>query len=186
MKGKISLIIGVVLFILIVGATYSKTMVTSNNNKTTTDEKIKELNYKGKFPIPIENFIKVTSGFGIREGSQIVSTNHHGIDLVGNKDSRILAVADGIITYSGWQSGYGNCVEIKHINEDGEIFYTFYAHMQDDSLNVMEGQKITVGQVLGVQGTTGNSTGDHLHFEIRLENKTRINPAPYLFEEMEE
>ena len=97
-----------------------------------------------------------------------------------------MAVADGIITYSGWQSGYGNCVEIKHINEDGEIFYTFYAHMQDDSLNVMEGQKITVGQVLGVQGTTGNSTGDHLHFEIRLENKTRINPAPYLFEEMEE
>ncbi len=186
MKGKISLIIGVVLFILIVGATYSKTMVTSSNNKTTTDEKIEELNYKGKFPIPIENFIKVTSGFGIREGSQIVSTNHHGIDLVGNKDSRILAVADGIITYSGWQSGYGNCVEIKHINEDGEIFYTFYAHMQDDSLSVMEGQKITVGQVLGVQGTTGNSTGDHLHFEIRLENKTRINPALYLFEEMEE
>ena len=188
MKGKISLIIGIVLFILIIGATYSKTMITSNNNfnEITTEEKIEELIYKGYFPIPVENFIKVTSGFGIREGSQIVSTNHHGIDLVGSRNSRIISVMDGEVTYSGWQSGYGNCVEIKHTNENGEIFYTFYAHMQDDSLNVIKGQKITVGQVLGVQGTTGNSTGDHLHFEIRLDNKTRINPAPYLFGKMEE
>ena len=57
--------------------------------------------------------------------------------------------------------------------------------MQNNSLQVLLGQKVVVGQVLGLQGSTGNSTGDHLHFEIRLENKERIDPAPYLFEEKE-
>ena len=54
--------------------------------------------------------------------------------------------------------------------------------MQNNSLQVVTGQKIMLGQILGVQGSTGNSTGDHLHFEIRLGNKTQIDPAPYLFE----
>ena len=56
--------------------------------------------------------------------------------------------------------------------------------MRDNSICVLKGQKIVEGQVLGVQGTTGNSTGDHLHFEIRLEDKSTINPAAYLFTEI--
>lgn len=56
--------------------------------------------------------------------------------------------------------------------------------MRDDSICVKEGQSVVEGQVLGVQGTTGSSTGDHLHFEIRLENKSTIDPAPYLFAEI--
>ena len=76
-------------------------------------------------------------------------------------------------------------MEIKHTVEDGKIFYTFYAHMRDNSICVSKGQTVVEGQVIGVQGTTGNSTGDHLHFEIRLEDKSTIDPAPYLFTEKE-
>lgn len=109
---------------------------------------------------------------------------HTGIDLVGSTGSYILNVKSGEVTWAGWQRGYGNCVEVKHIGDDGKIFYTFYAHMRDNSLCVQKGQNIVEGQIVGVQGTTGNSTGDHLHFEIRLENKSTIDPAPYLFTEI--
>lgn len=107
---------------------------------------------------------------------------HTGIDLVGNTGSKVLSVKNGEITHAGWQNGYGNCVEIKHTGEDGKIFYTFYAHIRDNSICVSKGQTVVEGQVIGVQGTTGNSTGDHLHFEIRLEDKSTIDPAEYLFE----
>lgn len=121
-----------------------------------------------------------------REYIQLVGKQsfHTGIDLVGNIGSNILNVKLGQVTWAGWQNGYGNCVEVQHMGEDGRIFYTFYAHMRDNSIRVEKGQKIIEGQILGVQGTTGNSTGDHLHFEIRLENKSTIDPAPYLFEKL--
>ena len=109
---------------------------------------------------------------------------HTGIDLVGNTGSKILSVKDGEVTFAGWQNGYGNCVEIKHIRENGKIFYTFYAHMKDDSICVSKGQVIIEGQVIGIQGSTGNSTGDHLHFEMRMEDKSTVDPALYLFTEV--
>ena len=65
------------------------------------------------------------------------------------------------------------------------IFYTFYAHMRDNSICVEQGQIVEEGQVVGTQGSTGNSTGDHVHFEIRLADKSTIDPAPYLFREKE-
>lgn len=121
-----------------------------------------------------------------REYIQLVGKQsfHTGIDLVGDTGSNILNVKLGQVTWAGWQNGYGNCVEVQHMGEDGRIFYTFYAHMRDNSIRVEKGQKIIEGQILGVQGSTGNSTGDHLHFEIRLENKSTIDPAPYLFEKL--
>lgn len=103
---------------------------------------------------------------------------------MGNTGSKILSVKDGEVTFAGWQNGYGNCVEIKHIGENGKIFYTFYAHMKDDSICVSKGQVIIEGQVIGIQGSTGNSTGDHLHFEMRMEDKSTVDPAPYLFTEV--
>jgi murein DD-endopeptidase MepM/ murein hydrolase activator NlpD len=97
-----------------------------------------------------------------------------------------MAVKDGEVTHAGWQNGYGNCVEIKHTDEQGNTFYTFYAHMRDNSLQVTKGQQVKTGQIIGTQGSTGNSTGDHLHFEVRTDggsNKYAIDPAPYLFTE---
>lgn len=109
---------------------------------------------------------------------------HTGIDLVGDIGSNILNVKEGQVTWAGWHDAYGNCVEIQHIGESGEIFHTFYAHMRDDSICVQEGQNVAKGQIIGVQGTTGNSTGEHLHFEIRIEDKTTIDPTSYLFGEI--
>ncbi len=191
MNKILGLIIGITLFILIIGATYSQTMivVNSNNNVEYAQE---EIIYNGKFPIPVENFKQVTSGYGYRdpiynsEGLQISGGKSHlGIDLVGAKNSKVFSAKSGIVTFAGRNGGYGNCVEIKHTGSNGTIFYTFYAHMQDNSIQVEIGQNVSVGQVLGIQGTTGNSTGDHLHFEIRLENKSAIDPAPYLFNKKE-
>ena len=189
---KLSLVIGITAFILILCATQilyvGATSEYKNNNGNEIIEEVGEIVYNGEFPMPIENFTTVTSKFGIREGHGVVSSNHTGIDLCGSLGSKVMAVKDGEVTHAGWQSGYGNCVEIKHTNEQGNTFYTFYAHMRDNSLQVTKGQQVVTGQVLGIQGSTGNSTGDHLHFEIRKSsgtNKDTIDPAPYLFTEKE-
>lgn len=117
---------------------------------------------------------------------QLVGKNsfHTGIDLVGNSGSNILNIKEGQVTWAGWQTGYGNCVEVKHIDEEGQVFYSFYAHMSDNSICVEKSRNIEEGQIIGIQGSTGNSTGDHLHFEIRLEDKSTIDPASYLFTEV--
>ena len=149
--------IGVTLFILIVGCAFLQFGSNGTDEiefSDTNNLKVGEIIYKGKFLIPVENFTVVTSGFGSRKGGGVVSSNHKGIDLVGAKDSNILCVKAGIVTWAGWQSGYGNCVEIKHKDEKGETFYTFYAHMQNNSLKVKESQAVIEGQIIGTQGTT--------------------------------
>lgn len=190
---KIGLIIGITIFILILCATQmlnvgASSESKSNNNSNEIIEEVGEIVYNGEFPMPIENFIKVTSKFGLRNSHGVVHSNHTGIDLCGTLGSRVMAVKDGEVTHAGWQGGYGNCVEIKHTDEQGNTFYTFYAHMRDNSLQVTKGQQVVTGQILGTQGSTGNSTGDHLHFEVRTNsgsNKYAIDPAPYLFTEKE-
>lgn len=189
---KVTAIIGIIIFILIVSCTYTNEILSfkSNDKKANTIEQA-EIIYKGKLAMPIENFITTTSKFGYRDpiykdGVQISGGKlHSGLDLCGSLGSRVIAVKDGEVTYAGWQSGYGNCVEIKHIDEEGNIFYSFYGHMRDNSLCVQNGQNVITGQVLGVQGNTGNSSGEHLHFEIRTENKEKVDPAPYIFTEKE-
>lgn len=199
MSRSLFLIIGIVVFILIVCGGYLQlegTDIGVGENNENKQEILEDLVYKGKFPIPIEDLVKVTSHYGYRppvynaEGVQISGGKlHSGIDLVGKENSRIISVKDGEVIHSGWHNSYGNSVEIKHINDDGTFFYTLYAHMKDDSLCVKKGDIVKEGQVIGVQGTTGNSTGDHLHFEVRTNagsNRYAVDPAPYLYEELEE
>lgn len=198
MNKRLSLMIGIILFVLIICASYYQTSLSIGdlkNSSTLEDEveteHIEELVYKGKFPIPVDNFIKVTSGFGYRNpvynshGIQISGGRlHSGIDLIGQKNSKVMCVMDGEVTTATYNGSYGNYVEIKHIDGDGTVFYTLYAHMQNNSLRVKKGDNVSKGQVIGVQGTTGNSTGDHLHFEVRTNtgsNRYAIDPAPYLF-----
>ena len=111
-----------------------------------------------------------------------------GIDYILEETFEVNSILDGTVTNVTTDELLGNCVEIKHIDEQGNIFYTFYGHMRDNSLQVTKGQQVVVGQVIGIQGSTGNSTGDHLHFEVRKSsgtNKDTIDPAPYLFMEKE-
>ena len=98
---------------------------------------------------------------------------HSGIDFKGTRGLPILAAAGGKVTHAGWKSGYGKTVEVTH----GNGLMTRYAHLS--RIGVIAGQKVGQGLQLGAMGSTGRSTGTHLHFEVRL-NGRAINPRPFL------
>lgn len=121
----------------------------------------------------------LTSKYGNRtymyNGKQ-VSDFHLGVDLVSSKygTDYIVAFADGTVTYAGYNGSYGNVVYIDH----GNGYQTRYAHQK--YLNVKVGQTVKKGDVLGYMGTTGNSTGNHVHFEVRINGNT-VDPYDYVF-----
>ncbi len=121
---------------------------------------------------PVKGYI--SSGFGRRIDPITGKYEFHkGIDISAPYGSKIIAPADGIVTFAGVDSGYGYSVVISH--KYG--FSTRYAHMS--RINVKRGQRVLKGDVIGFIGSTGHSTGPHLHFEIRINNKP-INPLKLL------
>ena len=112
----------------------------------------------------------LSSAFGWRWGRL-----HQGIDIAAPVGTPIWAAASGVVDYAGWNSGgYGNMVDILHSN--GTI--TRYAHLS--AIYVKQGQPVSQSQVIAAMGNTGNSTGPHLHFEIRPNGRTAINPMTFL------
>lgn len=115
----------------------------------------------GEFISPVENIRKVTSDFGTRRWSQ-----HTGTDLAGRMGEPILASDSGTVTFSGWGiGGYGRLVVIDH----GNGYETYYAH--NSKLVVKEGDHVVQGDTIALLGSSGKSTGPHLHFEIRYEGE---------------
>ncbi len=98
---------------------------------------------------------------------------HAGVDFAGKAGSDILAVAAGVVTYSGNRYNYGTMVEIDH----GDGLVTRYGHNQENLVEV--GQKVTKGQVIAKMGSSGRSTGPHVHLEV-LKDGRRVNPLKYL------
>lgn len=98
---------------------------------------------------------------------------HAGIDLAAPKGTAVMAAGEGVVTYVGWRGAYGRTVEIDH----GEGLTTRYAHM--DKYIVKNGQQVFAGTPIGVVGNTGRSTGPHLHFEMRIDNKP-IDPLLFV------
>lgn len=122
-------------------------------------------------PVDIMNF---SSGFGFRHApTKGASSNHKGVDIPGPIGTPIYATADGTIGRAQWVNGYGKYVEIEHGNE----VETRYGHMS--ALNVVAGQKVKQGDVIGYMGSTGRSTGSHLHYEVRV-NGIAVNPMAFL------
>ena len=112
----------------------------------------------------------LTSGYGWRWGRM-----HKGIDIAAPVGTPIMAAASGEVIFAGWNSGgYGNLVKLKH--QDGSI--TFYAH--NNRVLVSSGQKVRQGELIAEMGSTGRSTGPHLHFEIRPNGSTAIDPIARL------
>lgn len=99
---------------------------------------------------------------------------HAGVDFAGKEDSDIIAVASGVVTWSGKRYGYGNLVEVNH----GDGYTTRYAHCK--SLLASVGDVVEKGQVLATMGSTGRSTGPHVHYEVRRQGKT-VNPKKYIY-----
>ncbi|HEY7345290.1 MAG TPA: peptidoglycan DD-metalloendopeptidase family protein [Gaiella sp.] len=110
----------------------------------------------------------VTSGFGIRWGRM-----HEGIDIAVAEGTPVRAAAAGTVIYAGWLGGYGNLVVVDH----GNGLSTAYAH--NSSLGVGVGQSVAAGEVVSYSGNTGNSTGPHVHFEVRV-NGSAVDPLGYL------
>lgn len=124
---------------------------------------------------PVQGYIwpargELSSGYGWRWGRM-----HNGIDIAGPIGTPILAAAAGVVTYAAWdEGGYGNLVEIQH--PDGSI--TRYAH--NDRILVRAGQRVQQGQQISEMGSTGYSTGPHLHFELRPAGQGAVDPMAYL------
>ena len=126
----------------------------------------------GTFRWPISG--RITSTFGGRSSpGGIGSTNHKGIDIAGSYGIPVYASDGGTVSYAGWMGGYGYLVEIDH----GNGYVTRYGH--NSSLTVSVGEHVYKGQQIARVGSTGNSTGNHCHFEIRY-NGVAKNPLNYL------
>ena len=147
------------------GRPYSRT--TSSNIADTGSASIPML-------VPVTSNRAMSSNFGMRMHPVLGGYRmHKGVDLPASTGTPIHATADGVIGRADWFGGYGLCVEIEH----GANLETRYGHMS--RIAVAEGQHVHKGDVIGYVGSTGRSTGPHLHYEVRIGGEA-VNPVPYL------
>lgn len=116
----------------------------------------------------------ISSTFGYRKDPFTLRVTHHnGLDIRARKGSPVLATAKGVVKFAGWESDYGNLVKISH----GNGIETWYAHLQAFSVKV--GEHVEREDVIGKVGSTGRSTGPHIHYEVRVNGKN-VNPYKYI------
>lgn len=116
----------------------------------------------------------ITSGFGYRRSPFGSSREFHsGLDIGASRGTQVYSTAGGVVRMANYNGGYGNVIFVDH----GYGFSTVYAHLH--KLNVKVGQQVTKGQLIGSVGSTGASTGPHLHYEVRV-NGVAVNPTKYL------
>ena len=124
--------------------------------------------------MPVESARAMSSGFGMRVHPVLGGRRaHKGIDLPAATGTPIRATADGVVEMADWFGGYGLYVQLEH----GGSMETRYGHMS--RIAVAAGQTVHKGDVIGYVGTTGRSTGPHLHYEVRV-NGEAVNPVPYM------
>jgi len=123
---------------------------------------------------PVDGEIDLQSGFGVRIDPFLgAPAMHTGLDLHGETGDPVRATADGTVIAAGWNGGYGRVVEVDHHNG----LSTRYAHLS--SIDVRVGQSVKSGQIVGKVGSTGRSTGPHLHYETRLKGEA-VDPQKFL------
>ena len=135
----------------------------------------------GTIQWPFLTGVPITSGFGGRqvEGCSFCSTNHQGVDFAPGAGTPIRVIAAGtVIKVQPNDGGFGNDVWVEH-DVDGKQFTSVYGHMMDNSFKVVKGQQVAVGDELGLVGSTGNSTGPHLHLEVHVDG-VPVDPLAWL------
>lgn len=129
---------------------------------------------KAPFAMPVKSAFRFTSGFGFRRDPKGAGTRmHSGTDFAGSSGTPIYATADGVVTIAGWEGGYGRHVEVRH--EFG--LSTTYSHMSQILVSV--GQRVSRGDQIGAMGSSGRSTGTHLHYEVRQGGRA-VNPMTFI------
>jgi murein DD-endopeptidase MepM/ murein hydrolase activator NlpD len=132
----------------------------------------------GAIAVPSDKPVKhadFTSGYGVRSDPfKGRAAMHAGIDLAGPVGTPIYATADGVVSESGYHNGgYGNLIKLDH----GRGIETRYGHLS--AILVQSGQRVIRGQMIGRMGSTGRSTGSHLHYEVRIDSRA-VNPIPFM------
>lgn len=153
--------------------TISNTISNTIEQKTEEEEKAKGIaNVNGiKIAVlPVQGTI--SSRYGV--SSRIRVSTHTGLDIAATTGTPINVVSDGTVTFAGWSGSYGKLVKIDH----GNGVETWYAHTS--KMYVTAGEQVSAGETIAAVGSTGNSTGPHLHFEIRINGKT-VNPQNYVY-----
>lgn len=126
-------------------------------------------------PVSNKDLRQTASGYGTRIDPIYGTTKFHsGMDFSASQGTDVYATGDGVVMKSGWETGYGNTIEIDH----GFGYMTRYAHLKDSK--VRKGQKVVRGEVIGHVGSTGKSTGPHLHYEVHVKGQV-VNPINYYF-----
>jgi len=160
---------------------YSVTEMKAVSEYASTSASTFSNDVNGTVQWPFQTGVPISSGFGARQVANcgFCSTFHQGLDFVPGAGSPIQSIADGVVSKVDGPSGaLGNNVWIDHV-VNGQKVTSVYAHMQTGSVEVTEGQTVTVGTIVGKVGSTGNSTGAHLHFEIVI-GGVPVDPYPWL------
>jgi murein DD-endopeptidase MepM/ murein hydrolase activator NlpD len=126
-------------------------------------------------PMGYPRISSFTSFFGYRSDpfDSASAEFHPGIDFKGKRGDEVKCTASGKVVFAGWAGGYGNCIRIQHIND----IQTVYGHLS--KIKVKVGQEVNLGDEIGLVGSTGHSTGAHLHYEVRRHGKP-VNPVNFL------
>jgi murein DD-endopeptidase MepM/ murein hydrolase activator NlpD len=154
----------------------AESKLTENEKYSAYDEYLDRLLHAVAFtPMGYPRISSLTSYFGYRSDpfESDHAEFHPGIDFKGERGDAAKCTADGRVVGAGWNGGYGNCVRIAHTNG----FETLYGHLSRITVHI--GQKVTAGEKIGEIGSTGRSTGNHLHYEVRKNGKP-VNPISYL------
>ena len=153
---------------------YAQSLSFDQLKETASKQKDKLAHIPSVIPINIKDFT-MSSGYGVRRDPIYGSSKcHTGLDFAAKTGTPVFATADGKVTEAGRQSGYGNCIDISH----GYNYLTRYAHLSE--ILVKPGQEVKRGEMIGKVGSTGKSTGSHLHYEVRFKDEPQ-NPVNYYF-----
>ncbi len=153
---------------------YAQSLSFDQLKETASKQKDKLAHIPSVIPINIKDFT-MSSGYGVRRDPIYGSSKFHtGLDFAAKTGTPVFATADGKVTEAGRQSGYGNCIDISH----GYNYLTRYAHLSE--ILVKPGQEVKRGEMIGKVGSTGKSTGSHLHYEVRFKDEPQ-NPVNYYF-----
>lgn len=143
---------------------------------SSSDEKLRH--YPAIQPISKKDLVRISSGFSMRiHPIYMINKFHYGMDFVAPVGTPVYATADGVIDMAGNYLNYGNYIRIDHSYD----YKTAYGHLS--SIGVRKGQKVVRGQIIGTVGSTGISTGNHLHYEVLYKNKP-VNPINYFAQDI--